>query len=85
MLASVWCGPCLPVNTVFSCPRRARRNQHLSPGSLCSECGIGSGPAFPLPHKSCLFPLIRGFSLTLYIKLVFFPFFFFFFGFLFFK
>ena len=78
MLASVWCGPCLPVNTVFSCPRRARRNQHLSPGSLCSECGIGSGPAFPLPHKSCLFPLIRGFSLTLYIKLVFFPFFFFF-------
>ena len=39
MLASVWCGPCLPVNTVFSCPRRARRNQHLSPGYVLVEVG----------------------------------------------
>lgn len=59
--------------TLFQPPQTCQKKPApLSPGSPCSECGIGSGPAFfPVPHKSRLFPYC-GFSLTLYIKLVFF-------------
>lgn len=62
--------------TLFQPPQTCQKKPApLSPGSPCSECGIGSGPAFfPVPHKSRLFPYC-GFSLTLYIKLVFFFFF----------